>query len=104
MALESHATLTLPDHGSGETGCRHGRIRKRNVLERREVLECENVRNVKVSVFARVGVCSCRCLLVSVFALVGVCSCRCLLVSMFARVGPCSRGEVPVYNEGRHPP
>jgi len=33
MALESHATLTLPDHGSAETGCHHGRIQKRNVLE-----------------------------------------------------------------------
>jgi len=40
--------------------------------ERRDVLECENVRIVK-----RVGVCSCRCLLVSVFARVGVCSRGC---------------------------
>jgi len=40
--------------------------------ERRDVLECENVRIVK-----RVGVCSYRCLLVSVFARVGVCSRGC---------------------------
>jgi len=98
-ALESHATLTLQDHGSGEMGCRHERIRKQNVLEQREVLECENVRNVK-----RVGVCSCRCLLMLVFAHVGVCLCRCLLVSMFAHVVLCSWREVRIYNEGHRPP
>jgi len=90
-ALESHATLTLPDHGSGETGCPHGRIQKRNVLERQEVLECKNVRNVK-----RVGVCLCWCLLVLVFARVGVCSCRCLLVLVFARIDVCLCRSLPV--------